>query len=74
VQALAIAIAEAVEKDATKPVPVVLLKKEHYQHKSYGKIYTPVFSIQKWVAMDNGSAAPIADEPPPEQRRRRRGS
>ena len=74
VQALAIAIAEAVEKDATKPVPVVLLKKEHYQHKSYGKIFTPLFSIQKWIGMDTGSAALIADEPPPEQRRRRRGS
>ena len=52
VQALAVAIAEMVDKDPSKPVPVVLLKKEHYQHKSYGRIYTPLFDIQSWVSMD----------------------
>jgi hypothetical protein len=52
VQALAVAIAEQVDKDQTKPVPVVLLKKEHYQHKSYGRIFTPLFDIQSWVSMD----------------------
>jgi hypothetical protein len=71
VQALAVAIATQVEKDQTKPVPTVLLKKEHYTHKSYGRIFTPVFDIQEWVTMDvNGSEpnteveAPFeADEP-----------
>ena len=52
VQTLAVAIAEAVDKDPSKPVPVVLLKKEHYQHKSYGRIFTPLFDIQSWVSMD----------------------
>ena len=52
VQTLAVAIAEMVDKDPSKPVPVVLLKKEHYQHKSYGRIYTPLFDIQSWVGMD----------------------
>ncbi len=56
VQALAVAIAEQVEKDQTKPVPVVLLETDHYQHKSYGKIYTPVFRIVEWVSMDGGAA------------------
>ena len=78
VQALAIAIAEQVDKDQTKPVPLVRLKKEHYQHKSYGRIYTPVFDIVEWVGMDASEAptvaeaedeAPAADEAP---RRRRR--
>ena len=58
VQALAVAIAEQVEKDQTKPVPVVLLETDHYQHKSYGKIYTPVFKIVEWVSMDGGASAP----------------
>ena len=44
--------AEQVEKDQTKPVPVVMLKKDHYQHKSYGKIYTPVFEIVEWISME----------------------
>ena len=61
VQTLAVAIAEAVDKDQTKPVPVVLLKKEHYQHKSYGRIFTPLFEIQSWVGMD-GEEPEIAEE------------
>ena len=78
VQALAVAIATQVEKDQSKPVPVVLLKKEHYQHKSYGRIYTPVFDIQEWVNMegetqDNAEAeaieAPKAEEAPARRRR-----
>ena len=52
VQALAVAIATQVETDSSKPVPIVMLKKEHYSHKSYGRIYTPIFDIQSWVGMD----------------------
>lgn len=79
-QALAVTIAEQIDKDQSKPVPVVRLKKDHYIHKSYGKIYTPVFEVVEWVAMDGEAAkaepqpeAPAA-EPAPEQRRRRRPS
>jgi len=80
VQALAVAIATQVEKDQTKPVPVVLLKKEHYTHKSYGRIYTPVFDIQEWVTMDVEAApadapkieASQAEEAAPATTRRRR--
>jgi len=71
VQTLAVAIANQVEADQTKPVPVVRLKKDHYSHKSYGKIYTPVFEIVEWVGMD-GEAAPEAEvEEAPAGRRRR---
>lgn len=52
VQTLAVAIATQVDKDQSKPVPIVTLGKEHYTHKSYGRIFTPVFSIQEWVGMD----------------------
>ena len=52
VQALAVAIATQVEKDQDTPVPVVELGKEHYTHKSYGRIYTPVFKVIDWVSMD----------------------
>jgi hypothetical protein len=79
VQALALAIAAQVEKDQSKPVPVVRLKKEHYMHKSYGRIYTPVFDIVEWIGMDGGSseaeAPPVAEaaaEAPADSRRRRR--
>ena len=73
VQTLAVAIAEAVDKDQSKPVPVVLLKKEHYQHKSYGRIFTPLFDIQSWVSMDGEEpeVEPVVEAPPA---RRRRGA
>ena len=71
VQTIAAALAEQVEKDQTKPVPVVMLKKDHYQHKSYGKIYTPVFEIVEWVSMD-GEAPEVTPEPEAAPARRRR--
>ena len=81
VQALAVAIATQVEKDQDKPVPVVELGKEHYTHKSYGRIYTPVFKVIDWASMDGNSqaeAAPAIEAPEaevetPAPARRRRG-
>ena len=75
VQALAVAIAEQVDKDQAKPVPVIRLKKEHYQHKSYGRIFTPVFDIVKWVGMDAPAVeedAADAEAPTEDAPRRRR--
>ena len=74
VQALAAAIATQVETDQSTPVPVILLKKEHYQHKSYGKIYTPVFEIVEWVGMDAESASTEAEAETAEEPTRRRRS
>jgi hypothetical protein len=70
VQALALAIATQVEKDQSKPVPVVRLKRDHYTHKSYGKIFTPVFEILDWISV-TGEAADTPEEEPTERRRRR---
>lgn len=70
VQGLAVAIAQQVESDQTKPVPVVMLKRDHYTHKSYGKIYTPVFEVQEWMSMDGAKAEEPAEEAAPARRRR----
>lgn len=70
VQALAVAIANQVDVDQSKPVPVVLLKKEHYQHKSYGRIYTPVFEIVDWMGMDGEAKADDVEASQPARRRR----
>jgi len=75
VSALAVAIATQVEADQTKPVAVVRLKKEHYQHKSYGRIFTPVFEVVKWIGMDGGADAaepelPLEETAAPTRRRR----
>lgn len=68
VQALAVAIATQVDTDPKLPVPIVNLEKEHYSHKSYGRIYTPIFKITSWMSMtDEPSTAPkdsITDEAP----------
>ena len=66
VQTIAVAIAAQVEADPSKPVPVVTLGKEFYQHKSYGKIYTPQFDVQSWIGMEGD------EETPAEPTRRRR--
>jgi hypothetical protein len=74
VQNLGIAIAQQMEADQTKPVPVVKLKTDSYKHKMYGKIFVPVFEIIEWVGMD-GKSAETADEAATEEaapaRRRR---
>ncbi len=71
VQALAVAIAAQVEKDQGKPVPVVKLGKDHYTHKSYGRIYTPVFDVVEWVSMDGEADEPAVEAAPAAGRRRR---
>jgi hypothetical protein len=73
VQGLAVAIAQQVENDQSKPVPVVTLKRDHYTHKSYGKIYTPVFEVQEWMSMDGDKAEGDKPEAEAAPARRRRG-
>lgn len=77
VQELALAVAEQAEKDPSKIVPVVNLSKDHYQHKSYGRIYTPVFEIKEWVSMngpDEAEAEAYEEEAAPAAPTRRRRS
>jgi hypothetical protein len=75
VQTLAVNIANQVETDQTKPVAVVALSKEHYQHKAYGRIYTPVFDIVQWISLDGEPSEDtpqevIEDDAPATRRRR----
>ena len=74
VQTLAVALADQVEKDQTKPVAVVRLKKDHYAHKSYGKIYTPVFEIVEWISMDADATDVKVEEEAEQPKRRRRAT
>jgi len=71
VQQLAMDIAAQVEKDQSKPVPVVLLRTDFYNHKAYGKIFTPVFKLVEFVSMDGKPSEP-EPEPAAEAPRRRR--
>ena len=71
VQTLAVAIATQVDKDPSKPVPIVKLAKDHYTHKSYGRIFTPVFEVVEWVSMDGDA---VEEEAAPAAGRRRRAA
>jgi len=71
VQTLGTAIAAQVMKDQSKPVAVVELKKDHYQHKSYGRVFTPIFEIVDWLTMDGEQDVQKLDAPATEEPRRR---
>lgn len=49
------------DKDPEHPVPIVLLKSDSYQHKTYGKTYVPIIEIVDWTDMD-GIAVDEADD------------
>lgn len=69
-------------EDETTPVPVLLLKSDHYPHKTWGKTYFPVFDIVDWISMDGAGAEPAKpeaqkEEPKqaaPQEATRRRGA
>jgi hypothetical protein len=77
IQKIANAIADQLEADPSKPVAVATLGKETYQHKQYGKIFTPVMTVVRWVGMDGAAEEPEAvaeatvEEKAPARRRRR---
>ena len=67
VQTLGALIATQIDADPTKPVAIVSLGSEHYSHKSYGRIFTPIFTVTDWLDMNAEEAkAPELelDEPP----------
>lgn len=61
-QELAATIAAQVEKDSSKPVAIVALKSEHYPHKQYGKIYSPVFEVLDWIGLDGKEPGQAEEE------------
>jgi hypothetical protein len=61
VQTLAVAIATQVDVDQDAPVPVIILKKEFYLHKAYGKIFTPLFDVVEWIGL-GGDAKDATEE------------
>lgn len=47
-------------------IPVIALSTDHYKHKKYGKIFTPVLKVLEWEnALDFGVDEPVAVEPEP---------
>lgn len=60
---------EQLQRDPENCVPVVKLEVDHYQHKKYGRVYTPVLEIVRWISFSGesaGAAATAAPEAEPE--------
>lgn len=54
--------------------PIVLLKKDSYQHPQYGRVWIPLLDIVGWMPLGGPAPAPASppSPPPAEQPRRRR--
>jgi hypothetical protein len=64
------AIMKQIDVDPAHPVPVVVFGSDSYQHKTWGKTYTPVLEIVEWVSMEDATPADEpeqASEPAPEE-------
>jgi hypothetical protein len=73
VHKLGLDVAAQVVKDELKSVAIVRLRKSHYAHKSYGRIFTPVFDIIGWMGLDGQQEeTPAAEAPAVETTVRRR--
>lgn len=53
-------------KAGNKTVPVLELSTDSYQHAEFGEIFTPVFTIKKWIENTGFSAAEEEPEEEPE--------
>jgi len=85
--ALMAAVMDRIGAEDPACFPVVQLKSDSYNHKEYGKIFTPEFEIVGWVTMDGEAGEAPAekleepekepepaakeDAPPPRRRRRK---
>jgi len=63
IKTLLAAIQKQLDTDPDRPVPLVALENDSYQHRRHGKVYYPVLAIAKWVELTD--EAPTVDEPEP---------
>lgn len=64
-------VADKSDSDPEAIVPLVELGSEYYAHKVYGRVYTPVFKIIKWIGLDGSAGEDVIPEPASTVRRRR---
>ncbi len=57
-QALQVQIAT----DQVNIVPVVTMSSDSYEHRQYGTIYNPLFTIVKWISLSGVAAEPVVAE------------
>jgi len=72
--ALVSEVVAEVNEESEFVVPVVKLVSGHYNHKDYGKTFTPSFEIVDWMSMEGLADSEVAEEEPepePEPKRTR---
>ena len=72
IKALGVLMAELVARIKSNPadgtyIPVLELSTDHYKHKTYGRIYTPVLKIEEWTDEDELLAGGVDDDTPEEE-------
>lgn len=50
------------DEDPANIVPVVSLGSDHYNHKKWGRTYTPVIKIKDWMSLDDDAMTPDEEE------------
>lgn len=73
VKELIAAILKQLDIDENRPVPVVELDTDHYNHKKYGKTYVPVLRIVDWLSMDGPDEAEETEAAPKKEAKPARG-
>lgn len=72
-KALIAQIMKQLDVDPERPVPIIQLQSDSYTHKKWGKTYTPIFDVVKWVEMSDagaeeaGQKTPAQEAPEPEE-------
>lgn len=66
-KAVIASIMKQLDIDADRPVPCVELNTDHYQHKKYGKTYTPIFNIVEWVELSDEAPEVEQEDPDSDQ-------
>lgn len=62
IKELTMAVISQANADPQHIVPVIMFDTDHYQHKKYGKIFTPVLEIVRWANIDSGESESPEDE------------
>jgi hypothetical protein len=55
-------IMKQLDVNPSRPVPLIELKTDSYQHKKWGLTFTPVFEVVGWASMEGNSGADRAAE------------
>lgn len=63
VHGLSMELSAQISLDKSRPIPVIKLRSSSYEHKEFGRTWTPSFEVVGWMGMDGETSAPNKAEP-----------